>query len=102
MERALGYMPATSPLPQADHHTVGLIALINGMGLTPSYANDLRTRAGEIGYALAYGRVANAGVALDALARKVAADAGRPGRLTAAQAAQLSTAIAQIRSHLGL
>jgi hypothetical protein len=51
IERALGRLDADSPVPLAEHDTLGLFDAINGMSLAPGYADDLRDRAAAVGVA---------------------------------------------------
>jgi hypothetical protein len=101
VQQALGCLPPSSTLPAAEHDTVALIAAIDGMGLTGPYEPDLRTRASDLGQLIATGKLADARHAVTDLANKIGNDAGKAGKLTAAQAVVLGARVAQVGGDLG-
>ena len=101
VEQALGCLPPDWPFAPAEHHTVALIAAIDGLG-TPPWVQNLRAKASELGTQLVNGDRAAAAQTLGGIDGKVRDLTGKPGKLTTAQAAQLHTLVAAVGADLGL
>ena len=79
----------------------GSSATIDGMGLKKPEADGLFDKTREAAHAVVDGPSSKACQKLADLAAKIAADTGKKDKLTAAQGATLSAAVAAIRTELG-
>ena len=89
IEVDLGCLDAASPVPQAEHDLLELGATIDGLGLDKPVADDLGNRVREASKALPGGKLDTACKQLSDLAKKIG-EQERKGKLTSAQAAQLT------------
>jgi hypothetical protein len=99
IETVRSCLPAVSPKPGAEQDVLALIGTVDGMGLDNGFSNGLESDIANIGGNVVGGP--DACKPLGNLATKIGANIGKKNGLTAAQAATLNTAIAQIRSELG-
>src|SRR5262249_21931047 len=108
IEALLGCIPAGSPAPAAEQDLLELLGTIDGMGLAGPVAVDPAGRArGDLGGGVralggdvVAGDLGGACRSLAGLSNKVA-DYQRKGKLSAAQAATLGGAVADVQGILG-
>jgi hypothetical protein len=99
IEATIGCIGWDSAAPGAEADLLGLVATIDAMGLDTGFSNGLESDVANIAGKVVGGP--DACKPLGDLAAKIGANVGKKNGLTAAQAATLNAAIAQISSELG-
>ena len=92
---------AVPPKPAAVDDLVGLLATIDGMGLKKPEADALSDRTRAAAQTVVEGPLSKSCQKLAELAARITADTGKKDKLTAAQGATLSAAVAAIKLKLG-
>jgi hypothetical protein len=100
IEIDLGCLDATSPVPKAEHDLLDLGQTIDGLGLDKPVGDDLGNRVREASKSLAAGKLDKACQQLSDLTKKIGEQAAN-GKLTSAQAAQLTADVGAISGDLG-
>ena len=100
VESQIGCADASTAKPQAEQDLLALIGTMNGMGLENGVMNSLLARIRDVGRQLADDPAADACRSLGDLSERITALTGKKNGLTAAQAAQLSAAVAHIAAEL--
>ena len=101
IEALLGCIPAGSTRPAAEHDLLALMRTIDGFGLDKPVANDLGNHARQAGQQIADRRRQGTPATSSSELSKKIADLKKKGKLTAAQAATLDDAVADIAREVG-